>query len=355
MTRRRTGRGIGGLGRSNLTGPRGWITLAVMLVALGFYVADRRNTPPLPTGAQTTESRTEARGLDVAPATPQQPPPPTAPPGSTPRPSVAVAPASPQLFLGNPSDARPDPNVRNNFLLVRAQYALSFNDEKGTANWVSWRLRSADMGDAPRPRLFQPDPLLPPRFFRAASRDYSNSGFDRGHLCPNSDRDATVEMAEETFFLTNIIPQSPNVNQRSWAMLEVYTRKLAENGNNTLFVVAGPNGRGGSGTKGQADAIARDRITVPAEVWKVIVVVPTAMAGDPALVGPNVRVIAVRMPNDESLTTLEWAGFRTSVADIEKATGLRFFTNLRAEVADALRKKKDTQVIPVPETPRYLR
>src|SRR5262245_50861801 len=38
--------------------------------------------------------------------------------------------------------------------------------------------------------------------------DYTNSGFDRGNMCPHSDRDKTIEMSFATFMMTNIVPQS---------------------------------------------------------------------------------------------------------------------------------------------------
>ena len=40
-------------------------------------------------------------------------------------------------------------------------------------------------------------------------RDYTGSGFDRGHMCPHSDRAANEEMSFATFVMSNIIPQAP--------------------------------------------------------------------------------------------------------------------------------------------------
>lgn len=333
-------------GRSGL---RGWVfalVIAFLFVMWGIEVLNKGSQIPGPTAtvpqAQQPNAPAERAERD-------------APVPTEPRETPTAATMSPHLFLGNPSGAKADKSLRDNYLLVRSQYALSYNDAKGTANWVSWRLRAEDLGDAPRQRMFSPDPMLPPGFYRVTHQDYSNSGFDRGHMCPHSDRDATEAGAAETFLMTNIIPQSPSVNQRSWAMLEVYARQLVSGGKYTLFVVSGPWGQGGSGLKGPAETIARGRVVVPAESWKIIVVVPTAAAGDPLKVTASTRVIAVRVPNDEGLKTLEWAGFRTTIADIERQTGLRFLTNLKPEVAEVLRNRKDNQSIPVPETPRYLR
>lgn len=267
----------------------------------------------------------------------------------------ATAAESPHLTLGNPSNARPDPRLRDNFLIVRPQYALSYNDSTATANWASWRLRSTDLGDAPRLRTFLTDDELPAGFYRVTHQDYTNSGFDRGHLVPHSDRDGTPEDAAATYRMTNIIPQSPNVNQRSWASLETYARQLVQNGQNTLFIVAGPLGRGGVGGRGPAETIGRGRITVPAENWKVIVVVPSGIDDDAQRFPANCRVIAIRVANDDAVTTLEWAPFRTTPRDIEATTGFRFFDRVRPEVAEAWRDQLDRTAIPTPRTPSYLR
>ena len=42
-----------------------------------------------------------------------------------------------QLLMGAPSLATKDPTNKNDFLITRRQYALSYNNDKGTPNWVS--------------------------------------------------------------------------------------------------------------------------------------------------------------------------------------------------------------------------
>ena len=65
---------------------------------------------------------------------------------------------SPILRLGMPSDAKDDPKQREDYLLERPQYTLSYNATTRRPNWFSWRLRKADIGDARR-GPFQSDPL----------------------------------------------------------------------------------------------------------------------------------------------------------------------------------------------------
>ncbi|MDR0301985.1 MAG: DNA/RNA non-specific endonuclease [Treponema sp.] len=58
-------------------------------------------------------------------------------------------------------------------------------------------------------------------------RDYTNSGYDRGHMAPNADFNDTYENAALTFFIANIWPQMPEVNRVEWLKTENETRRLA--------------------------------------------------------------------------------------------------------------------------------
>ncbi|MCL1927323.1 MAG: DNA/RNA non-specific endonuclease [Treponema sp.] len=57
--------------------------------------------------------------------------------------------------------------------------------------------------------------------------DYTNSGYDRGHMAPNADFNDTRENALATFFIANIWPQTPEVNRVTWLKTENTTRELA--------------------------------------------------------------------------------------------------------------------------------
>src|SRR5438132_8020381 len=91
--------------------------------------------------------------------------------------------------FGLPSPAKADPRQREDYLIERPQYVLSYNAKTRTPNWVSWRLRKEDIGQASR-APFQPDPDLPKGIARVASGVYTGAGFDRGHMCPAKDRSA---------------------------------------------------------------------------------------------------------------------------------------------------------------------
>ncbi|HEY8750034.1 MAG TPA: DNA/RNA non-specific endonuclease [Tepidisphaeraceae bacterium] len=251
------------------------------------------------------------------------------------------------LLLGNPSGA--NAGDRDNYLMVKPYYVLSYNNQKGTPNWVSWQVTTADLGDAPRKQIFDSDPELPAGFNVVKTSDYSGSGFDRGHMCPHSDRAANTDMSYSTFVMTNIIPQAPSVNQKAWAQFEVYCRDLVK-AYNHLYVISGPYGEGGTGSRGSKRALVKGAmVTVPSECWKVVVVVPEGgVSDDLAKVDSSTRVIAIDMPNDNTAVGEAWDIYRTTPAAIELKTGYHFFDKLRPDVAGGLRQKLDDKPISPP-------
>jgi endonuclease G len=69
--------------------------------------------------------------------------------------------------------------------------------------------------------------------------DYTNSGFDRGHQAPDGDYSSSVSALIITYFLTNVTPQYPIFNQRTWVKLENYARDLAM-AYNEVKIITGP-------------------------------------------------------------------------------------------------------------------
>lgn len=258
--------------------------------------------------------------------------------GPTPAPTAATttpagrAPVSPNVALGDPSDASPDASNRNNYLLVKPQYVLSYNDERGGPNWVSWRLVASDIGEVERQDNFHPEASLPAGFRRVTPNDYTGSGYDRGHVCNSKDRTATPADNSETFSMANMLPQTPDLNRHVWESLESYTRTLARKGNQ-LYIVAG--GYGNAGTIGRSN-----KVTVPTNCWKIILVLPEGR--DLSQADKSTRVIAVDMPNTDGIAGDTWEKYTTTARDIEQKTGYRFFTQLPANVQDALKSKRDS-------------
>ena len=243
--------------------------------------------------------------------------------------SPAPYPPSVHLTMGNPSNATPSLADYNNYLMEKPTYTLSYNRDKGTPNWVSWHLDPSWYGTLARVDTFRPDPAVDPTWYRVQAFDYSLSGFDRGHMTPNADRDNQnrIPINQETYLMSNMVPQAPDNNQGPWASLEGYLRTVTDSGNE-IYIISGPNGVGGTGSNGGVTtSVANGHVTVPSSTWKVALVLPQG-TNDISRVDCSTRTIAVLMPNTQGIRPDPWQNFLTTVDAIETLTGYDFFSNL---------------------------
>ncbi len=238
---------------------------------------------------------------------------------------------SPHLMLGNPSDARTRLGQPNNYLILKPQFAVSYNRDRGIPNWASWQLNASWLGPIERQNNFRADPSLPEDWPQITSQDYRDRRYDRGHLVPSGDRTASVADNAATFVFTNIVPQVPGNNRGPWSELEQYCRQLVGQGQE-LYIIAG--------SLGQQGRIGSAKVTVPSSVWKVIVVMP-----EPGLSAADVtaatRVIAVNIPNTPSVGSQSWRRFVTTVDEIEDLTGYELLSNVNQGVQRVIEGQKD--------------
>ena len=235
------------------------------------------------------------------------------------------------LPFGNPSNATANASNANNYLMESSSYTISYNRDKAIPNWTAWRLAKTDLGDASRQNNFRPDDRLPDGWTRVTPSDYTGSGFDRGHLCPSADRSNSVEANSATFLMTNITPQTPDLNQGPWEKLETYSRSMARREGN-LYIIAGNYG---------GNSRVKNKITVPTNFWKIIVVIPPG--ANAASINADTRVIAVDMPNIGGIKEKNWRDYKTTVRQIEQKTGDNFFSNLPQNVQNSLETKADNR------------
>jgi DNA/RNA endonuclease G (NUC1) len=258
--------------------------------------------------------------------------------------SPAPYPPSVHLTMGNPSNAVSLVTTPNNYLMEKPTYALSYNRDKGTPNWVSWHLDQSWFGSLARVDTFRPDPAVDPSWYRVQATDYFTTGFDRGHMTPNADRDNEnrIPINQETYLMSNMVPQAPDNNQGPWASFENYLRSLLPlNGEQEIYIVSGPLGIGGSGsTGGTTNTIANGHVTVPAYTWKVALVLPKG-ENDVSRATCSSRTIAILMPNTQGIRTTPWQTYLTTVDAIEQQTGYDFFSNLPDAVENCVEAGTD--------------
>ena len=251
----------------------------------------------------------------------------------------APYPPSVHLTMGNPSNAVADLLQPNNYLMEKPTYTLSYNRDKGTPNWVSWHLDTSWFGSLARIDTFRPDPAVTPDWYRVQATDYFTTGFDRGHMTPNADRDNEnrIPINQETYLMSNMVPQAPDNNQGPWANLENDLRSiLTTGGENEIYIVSGPLGVGGSGSNGgTTTTIAGGHVTVPAYTWKVALVLPKG-DDDVSRVTASSRTIAILMPNTQGIRNDPWQNYLTTVDNIEALTGYDFFANVPDAIENSI-------------------
>lgn len=293
---------------------RGWAT-ALLLVGI---VSGCNLTSPSPP-SQLPQVREKPRV--------QQP---TPKPGT--KEPIASATNNPNLLLGNPSNAASSVASIDNYLMVKPQYVLSYNNKTHTANWVSWQLNKSWIGTADRKNDFKPDDALPTAAYKVRPNDYIGSGYDRGHVAPSADRTRNEADNSATFLMTNMMPQVPELNRGVWGDLEEYCRELVQQGKE-LYIIAGPVGKQGAIGK-------KEKIVVPTKTWKVIAVLDRQGLGIQRITA-NTRTIAVMMPNNANVKGKGWKSFRVPVKQVERETGLNFFSNVPVQVQQVIESKVD--------------
>lgn len=124
-------------------------------------------------------------------------------------------------------------------LLYRDGYTVSYNTTTLQPNWVAWHLTPNRLkGNVKRNDYsFISDDEVPEP--RVETADYRQSGYDRGHMCPAGDNKWSAEAMRQSFLLSNICPQAPNLNRGDWNELEQACRKWAKQYDG-VYVVCGP-------------------------------------------------------------------------------------------------------------------
>ncbi len=210
------------------------------------------------------------------------------------------------------------PTSTTNAVVKHNNYTLSYNEKYEQAEWVAYELKISNYTNRhfKRPFFIQ-DPKVTTG--SADWRNYKKSGYDKGHLCPAGDMKTDENAYDDTFYTSNISPQTHEFNSGIWNKLEEKVRYWAEK-NDGIYVVTG-----GVLTDG-LETIGPEQVAVPKFFYKV-------------LLDENkekYKMIAFLMPAEDSDQPLY--KFVVSVDEIEKMTGIDFFPKLDDNIEEKLEK-----------------
>ncbi len=192
-------------------------------------------------------------------------------------------------------------------------YTVSYNNAYKTPHWVAWELtRQETKGSEERKNKFMPDPELPEP--RAEHSDYTNSGYDRGHMAPAADMKWSEQAMEESFYMSNICPQNRKLNRDDWGDLEEACRGWARK-YGTVYIACGP-----IYDRKNPERIGQHRIAVPDRFFKVVLIYNRK----------NPIAMGFLFENKAHHQTLE--KYMVSVDQVEAETGYDFFSRLPDDV-----------------------
>jgi endonuclease G len=210
--------------------------------------------------------------------------------------------------------------------LDRTGYVVGYDEQRKNPAWVAYHLTAIEQKPtSKRPSKFKTDKDTEAK---VSHKDYTKSGYDRGHMAPNYGISTRYgrEAQLETFLMSNIVPQKPNLNRGVWRELEMKVAKLA-NRFDDVYIITGPI------YDNQIETISKKHIEIPDGFYKIIVDLENNMP----------RALAFIMPQNVNRKD-EPEKFLTSIDEIEKQTGLDFFSDLEDSYESKFEAKKVKEI-----------
>jgi len=219
--------------------------------------------------------------------------------GADQQPPKPIASCAAQTPYGLPSTVAGHPVV------CRTAYVLEHDPVAKIPNWVAWTLTPDHaIGCVVRTDAFAADQSLPATA-RSTPQDYAGSGYDQGHLANDADMSWDPQVEHESFLMSNMSPQLPNVNRGTWKSLESASRAWVYSTKHPFTEYAGNIYSASSKT------IGADKVVVPDSLFKIVIDDTTK------------KSYAFLFPNQLGIDA-DFTKFQVTVADIEKATGTTF-------------------------------
>ena len=213
------------------------------------------------------------------------------------------------------------PTSTTNEIVIHKNYTLSYNEKYEQAEWVAYELKgnSRSNSNFKRPYFIEDDLV---KTGSASWKNYKNSGYDKGHLCPAGDMKFSKEAYDATFFTSNISPQKHSFNDGIWNTLEQKVRYWAGKYDGIYVVTGGV-------LNVNLETIGKENVAVPKYFYKVLLDISRG----------DYKMIGFLVPATDS--DLPLYKFIVPVDEIEKLTGIDFYYNLDDTIENKLEKSSD--------------
>lgn len=214
---------------------------------------------------------------------------------------------------------------------TRRNYSILFDTKHHSPRCVSYPIYPAVMGDAKRTNAWDYDPDLPISVQPDLHKSYRGK-WSRGHMLASSSRTASRELNKTTFYYSNMVPQNQSQNSGVWNQLEgaeqTWGRQFTTY--DTLYVACGPVYE--SLTPTTTTDHQGMEIAIPDATYKVFLRQERKSG--------NWYSIGFIVPN-KNLGKVRYDDFAVPVTEVERQTGLRFFTHLDEEKAVSIKSQNE--------------
>ncbi|MCQ2272627.1 MAG: DNA/RNA non-specific endonuclease [Bacteroidales bacterium] len=205
---------------------------------------------------------------------------------------------------------------RDGLRVAHTGYTVDFNADWHIPNWVAYELTADELqGEEERAKNFRPDPSLID--VCPDTKEYSHSGYDRGHMAPAADMKWSRKAMEESFYLSNVCPQLYNLNSGDWQELEIRVRRWASDFG-SVYIVCGPIVNPGYQTIGSM------KVAVPSAFYKVL------------LCQNKGQWQAIGFVFKHEAGHKKLVNYCKSIDEVEKMTGIDFFYLLDDKIENSI-------------------
>jgi len=239
------------------------------------------------------------------------------------------APSGSILFAGAPRHiAQPAPNDIE--VLDRGEFKIGWSSKLRHPVWCAYHVEKEKRHEAGKRPNFSRDRSVQSAPTPSA---YERSGYDRGHMAPNyaiATRYGEA-MQKLTFLMTNIAPQTPNLNRGVWRNIEHRIADFWTSRYGEIWVIVGcisaPDGR---------ETVSGTDIDVPQQYYQIVV----------AQEGMNIRAFAVLIPQSVPYGAYA-ARYLVSIDELEEKTGFDFLPELPEFIQNPLESELPSRLWPI--------
>jgi endonuclease G len=189
-------------------------------------------------------------------------------------------------------------------------YEIGYSTKYHLPAWTLYSLtrEHLKLANLERKGAFKKDPLV--NCDQAGDKDYVSTGLDKGHMVPCEDMSFSETAMKETFYYSNCVPQTTELNRGEWRSLEELVRNWA-NDYGEVLVVSGPV------LETNLSSIGEHQIPCPKSCYKIVLRHADQSYKSIAFLLPNITTTLNTLPN-----------YICSIDSVEKITGLDFFADL---------------------------